>query len=229
MTRDRDFRDFDFRVLKTADLSGEDRQAVLALFRAAYRQANVAYLQKSMKRLAHLAIAFHGATPVGFAVGEVRVMDLPKLPRQVVSLAGICCVDEGYRRRGLFGRLESLALAANADEIPRQERHLSCGRMAHPASMRTMSRVPWVVPRPGTAPTDWQKEVGRAIAEAYGVHGFDPETFVCIGDGTPIGYPVIELEVEPEEWEVFRPVNRDRGDSLLGLMWAPTPPPGWLA
>jgi hypothetical protein len=38
---------------------------------------------------------------------------------------------------------------------------------------------------------------------------------------------VIELEAEPSEWEMFRPVDRDRGDALLGICWHPDPPLGW--
>ena len=65
------------------------------------------------------------------------------------------------------------------------------------------------------------------IADAYGEEGFDAETFVCKGAGTPIGYPIIDIEVEPVDWEVFRHVDRDRGDSLLGIVWMPDAPPGW--
>ena len=104
---------------------------------------------------------------------------------------------------------------------------LAVGRMAHPASMRTMSRNPVVVPKPGVAITAWQREVGRAIADLYSVESFDDATFVVAGSGTPIGYPVMEIDVEPEEWIAFNLVNRDRGDSLLGLSWRPTAPDGW--
>jgi hypothetical protein len=99
--------------------------------------------------------------------------------------------------------------------------------MAHPASLRGFHRSPTLVPKPGVPPTPWQQEVGRAIAAAYGSQAFDPETFVCVGSGQAIGYPVIEFEVEPWEWEVFRQVNRDRGDSLLAMAWTPDAPPGW--
>jgi hypothetical protein len=99
--------------------------------------------------------------------------------------------------------------------------------MAHPAAFRTLAINPTVVPKPGVPLTAWQREVGQAIADVYGVETFDPETFVCVGTGKPIGYPVIEMQVESPEWEVFRPVNRDRGDSLLGLAWSPDAPPGW--
>ena len=99
--------------------------------------------------------------------------------------------------------------------------------MGHPGAFRGLARNPTVVPKPGIRPTSWQQEVGQIIADVYGVDAFDPETFVCVGSGTPTGYPVIELEAEPQEWEVFRPVDRDRGDSLLGIAWGPDGPPGW--
>jgi hypothetical protein len=98
--------------------------------------------------------------------------------------------------------------------------------MAHPGSFRTMSANPTVVPRPGIHPTPWQQAVGAAIAAAYG-SGFEPETFVCRGSGAPIGYPLIELDCTPEEWELFVPVDRSKGDSLLGISWSPDAPPGW--
>ena len=90
--------------------------------------------------------------------------------------------------------------------------------------------VPFVVngSYPPNAPSPRRLyRLGQAIAEAYGVHGFDPETFVCLGSGQPIGYPDIEFDVEPHEWEIFEPVDRDRGDALLALAWAPDAPPGW--
>jgi hypothetical protein len=99
--------------------------------------------------------------------------------------------------------------------------------MAHPAALRTIGRFPTAVPKAGVRPTAWQQEVGKAIAEAYGVHGFDPETFVCLGDGTPIGYPMMEFDVEPHEWDLFEAVDRDRGDALLAIAWVPEAPPDW--
>jgi hypothetical protein len=69
--------------------------------------------------------------------------------------------------------------------------------------------------------------VGSAIAQVYGVHDFDPVTFVCIGDGRPIGHPRIEFKVDPGEWKIFEPVDRSRGDALLAIAWLPSSPPGW--
>jgi hypothetical protein len=221
----RDFSEFAFAVKRTDALSERERSELLGLFEMNYRQANPAFLEKSLHRLRHVATAVRSGATLGFALAETRVMDLPRLPAQVVSLAGICCIAPEFRRRGLFGELEHHAIMAGA--VPETPRRLLCGRMAHPAAFRSIGRIPTAVPRPGVPPTSWQREVGEAIAEAYGVARFDAETFVCIGDGTPIGYPKIEFEVEPHEWEVFEPVDRDRGDALLAIAWVPDAPADW--
>ena len=220
-----DLSEFDFTVEESRALSEQERRELFRLFELNYRQANPAFLEKSLATLRYTAMAFRDGVAVGFGLAESRVMDLPRLPAQPVVLAGICCVAPEFRRRGLFGRLELLAMTAGA--VPESPRRLACGRMAHPAAMRTIARFPKSVPRPGVRPTAWQQEVGSAIAEAYGVRDFDPETFVCIGSGTPTGYPRIEFEVEPHEWEVFEPVDRDRGDALLTIAWVPDPPQEW--
>jgi hypothetical protein len=221
----RDLASFDFRVVEADKVSAEDFQKILGLFQANYRQANRVYLEKSLETLRYVALAEHEGTMVGFGFGESRVIDLPRLPAQVVNLAGICCIAPQFRRRGLFEQLEYRTMLAT--QMPPHSRRLTCGRMAHPAAMRKMALHPTVVPKPGVRPTPWQQEVGQAIAAAYGSHAFDPETFVCIGTGEPTGYPIIDFEVEPWEWEVFRQVNRDRGDALLAMVWTPEAPPGW--
>lgn len=226
--RARDLGEFAFTVKDAADLADAERAMCHALFQLAYRRANAPYLDIALRKLRYVAIAMHGDTPAGFACGESRVMDLPRLPAQLTTLAGICCIDPHFRRRGLFGRLEGLALAQGMPPDAGQRSMLRCGRMAHPASLRVMRLGAGVVPSPDVPPTSWQREVGAAVAAAYG-SDFDPETFVCRGSGTPIGYADVEIDATPEEWAMFAHVDRDRGDSLLGLSWSPAPPRGWLA
>jgi GNAT superfamily N-acetyltransferase len=221
----RDLARFEFRVGETSSLSAQARRVLFDLFEANYSRANPAFLERSLRTLRYVARAELDGAPAGFALGETRVMELPRLGTQVVSLAGICCVAPEHRRRGLFGELMRLAIAEA--EVPEKPRRLVCGRMAHPAPMRTIGRLPTAVPKPGHRLSAWQREVGAVIAKAYGVHDFDPETFVCIGSGEPIGYPRIEFDVEPHEWEIFAPVDRDRGDALLSIAWSPDAPPGW--
>ena len=225
MPREPDLAGITVVTKSTADLTDNDRAMMSELFDIAYRDANQPYLEKSLTKLRFAALAMDSDTPAGFALGDMRVMDLPGLPGQQVILAGICCIDPRYRRRGLFGALERAAIMG-AGITPRG-RMLSVGRMAHPVSFRVMNPATRI-PRAGIAPTAWQRAVGQAIADAYGVPEFDQETFVCHGTGEPIGYPNIEMDVEPEEWQVFEHVNRDRGDSLLGLTWSQDAPEGWL-
>ena len=220
--------DLDLHCYPTARLPEDVIDDVRQLFAENYRDANLEYLEKSVSKLRFLSLAKdENGTPAGFALGETRVMDLPRLPGTVVRLAGLCCVSPHFRRRRLFGALEGLALAAHADIALREGQQLSCGRMAHPASFRGMSASPSAVPKRGAVPTRWQQEVGQVIAEAYGSPGFDPLTFRVHGSGVPIGWPIIEIEATPEEWEVFAAVDRTKGDSLLGISWGNDPPLGW--
>ncbi len=201
-----DIPPFDFEVLEASSISARQRELLLRLFQANYRGANPAFIDKSLSVLSRVAIAHREGEAIGFAMGESRRMDLPRLPDQLVNLAGLSCIAPAFRRRGLFGELSKLAMAW--DPVTDKGRHLFCGRMAHPAALRTLSRLAKTVPSPGVRPTAWQQEVGRAIADAYRVFDFDPETFVCIGEGRPIGYPRIDFEVEPEEWDLFASVNQ---------------------
>jgi hypothetical protein len=216
----------DMRVIETASLQEHDLKRVHHLFDLAYRQANHCYLDKSFSKLKYIALAAVEETLVGFALADTIRTHLPRLnDPQIVTLAGICCVDSGYRRVGLFKRLEILAAGAGGLFKP-GKRVLMCGRMAHPVSFRTMRGFPSVIPKVGVPLSDWQKEMGLKVSELYG-STLDPETLVVIGDGTPIGYPNIEYEVAEEEWLPFQAVNRDRGDALLGIFWAPDAPEGW--
>jgi len=214
---------FRFEIAQTVDLDEQTRASVGALFHQSYRAANDAYLEQSFARLRFITTAWSADVFAGFAVGEVRIIDLPRLPQQAVALAGICCVDDRFRRRGLFRELEQRTFRAAGIASPRV---LSCGRVAHPASFRTMTWHPSHVPKRGTPPTDWQREIGAAVAAAYGVNQFDPQTFVCAGGGAPM-IPIIDIDVKAEEWEVFAAIDRERGDALLGLCWMPDAPEGW--
>lgn len=217
--------DLELRLFESKCLPPECRRDLGTLFDANYRRADPTFLDRSLAVLRHVAVAYDRGRAVGFALAETRTLDLPRLPEQTVMLAGISCVDPAFRRRGMFSRLE--LLAARGSGIALSSRVLACGRMAHPAALRTLGRLAGVVPKAGRSPGTWAREVGAEIARLYRVHRFDPETFVCIGAGRPIGYPRIEFDVEPGEWEVFGPVDRDRGDALLALGWLPESPEGW--
>lgn len=212
-----------FEVIDAGDLSPARRAQVFALFAAGYRDGDAAYLEASLERLRGVALALDGDMLAGFGLAAVRVLDLPRLPRTLVRMAGIACVAASHRRRHVMVQLMSHGLMREA----RGQRSLVTGRMAHPATFRMMTALPHAVPRLGVAPSPWHQEVGAAVAAAYGAPAFDPHTFVCRGRGAPIGYPAVEIEATPEERALFAPVDRDRGDSLLGFAWLGDPPPEW--
>jgi hypothetical protein len=223
---DFDLSDIDIRVFRSNALTRKDHEMVHWLFDHTYRQANHPYLDKSLSNLRYIALATFQDRPAGFALADTIEVPLPRLPDpQVVMLAGICCVASAFRRIGLFTKLE--IIAANAGGLIKPGIPiLMCGRMAHPVSYRTIGKSPAVIPKHGVPLSDWHKEIGLSVAALYGVT-IDPETFIVLGSGQPIGYPVLEYELPEEEWLPFRGVNRDRGDSLLGLTWFPEAPEGW--
>lgn len=217
---------FDIAVYRSDELPEQDLSQIHLLFGSIYRDANHDYLDKSLRTLNHVAIAKEQGTLVAFGIGDSIQTQLPGLvDLQTVILGGIGCVAPQYRRQRLFGYLEQLATRAS-DVIKEGTRVLSCGRMAHPAGFHSMSRNPTVVPKFNVPVSQWQKEIGLRIAELYDV-SLDPVTFVVKGDGTPIGYPNIKVDVPDSEWRVFDKVDRDRGDSLLGIAWSPDAPQGW--
>lgn len=214
-------------VTASAELTDEQRRSLHELFAANYAHADHDYLDASLQRISFVSAAWAGPRAVGFALSETRVVDLARLPGQVLGLAGLSCVDPAFRRKGLAFRLEVAGMASG--DAPATSNRMGAGRMAHAASWNRFVRMPGSVPQPGVETTAWHKEVGRACAELLGVEDFDADTFVCRGRGRPIGDPVIELgEVDPDVRALFDPVDRARGDSLLGV-WFTTgnPPPGW--
>lgn len=219
----------DFHEVATAELSDGHRADLHRVFDATYDHADHDYLDES---LGHLETAVFGRAAdsgevVGFALGGWRKVALPRIADpKVVKLGGLACVDPAFRRRGLASRLGELALAGG--DVPPEEA-LFGGRMAHPASYRQASARTTAVPRPERRPNEWQREVGRVVAGLLGVTDFDDETFVCRGRTRPIGEPVVQVDVTDEEWKVFEPVDRSKGETLLAIWWVGDPgPTGWI-
>lgn len=91
--------DIDIRVIKTEALNNNDLGMVHQLFDLSYRQANHLYLEKSFSKLRYIALAKIGKTLAGFALADTVETHLPRMADpQIVTLAGICCVDPRYNR-----------------------------------------------------------------------------------------------------------------------------------
>ena len=228
--QDRSNSDIQVRVEYAATLSAADRAAVHNVFAACYAQPNHEYLDRSIDRIGMLAIAFGSSgEAIAYSISQAVWMDLPRFASpQLVALHGMRCVAPDYRHRGVSGlvnRAVSGVMREQVLAVGRPPRQLDCGRYGH-ASRAGGRADPSAVPRVGVRPTAWQREVGLMIAEAYGSN-LDPETFVCVGSGTPIGYANVEFEASEAERSAFAPVDRARGDNLLVINWQPDAPPGW--
>ena len=217
----------DISVIRTDAMERHDLQEVHDLFARAYEQANHEYLDHSLAQLRQVGRAHENGSLIGFALGEVVEAKLPRLDGlHVLVLGGIGCVDPGHRRSGLFSQITSRAALENGKLAAARGRVLACGRMGHPAGFRSMNRMPSVVPSESRPPSPWHLEIAALVADLYGVR-LKPGSMIVEGSGRPVGYPRLEIDVEEEEWRVFENVDRDRGDSLLGLAWSPDAPDGW--
>jgi GNAT superfamily N-acetyltransferase len=218
------------RVEHAPTLSVADRAAVHRVFEASYAEPNHEYLDRSIDRIGMLAVAVDAAgDAIGYAISRGHWLDLPRFDQpQLVLLHGMRCVAPEYRHRGVSGLVNRAVTEAVLEEIfavRRPERRLECGRYGHASRAGGRDDLN-AVPRVGVSPTAWQREVGLMVADAYGSN-LDPETFVCIGSGSPIGYPNAEFPATAAERSAFAPVDRARGDNLLVIHWSPDAPPGW--
>ncbi|MCW5889901.1 MAG: hypothetical protein KIT14_05050 [bacterium] len=197
---------------------------MVALFAATHHDADPDHPRALLRRLGRVALAFEGRVLVGFALGERRRLDLPRLPAQEVQLVGLACVAEAHRRRGL---VRALGTRVVAGDEPSPVSALVCGRVAHPTALGDLPRLPGAVPQVGRVPSAWHRDVGRALATVHGAERFDPATFVCRGRGRPIGAPRRATPVTPDAQALFAAVDPARGDSLLALAWTGAAPRGW--
>lgn len=226
-TPDSEIPGVELAVTPCADLAAQDRRHVHDLFARSYADANHTYLDHSMERLRFVSLAWRKRQLVGFALADTRFSELPRVEEpQLVTLGGIGCIEPTERRTGIFSHVSRLAAAASGLLERPHRRVLAGGRMAHPAGFRAMNRLPTVLPREGVVLSSWHLEVAEAVARLYGV-SLKPGTLIVQGTGRPIGWPNIQIDVSEAEWRPFARVDRSRGESLLGLAWAPDAPEGW--
>ena len=129
-----DIPGFTFTVFQNDSVPDEVFRQVQGVFAENYLYANQSYLEKNLGKLRFLSVATAADRRLAaFAMGESRVIDLPRLPASNVRLAGLCCVSAPFRRHGLFGRLEGRRSAFRPDPPGRQTKRVHrscCGRRA---------------------------------------------------------------------------------------------------
>ena len=209
------------------DLTEDQLSQMLALFDATYADADHSYLLSSFEVMGWVALATHNSTLIGFGIADVKLVDLPRMQglHQVVTY-GIACIDENFRRMGLFARLANTAMLASG-KLSANSRYLNCGRTAHPVSHKFLANIgAGGIPEPGRPLSPWHLEIVERVAALYCVKVY-PGTCVVIGKGVPIGYPRLNVVATDIERKVFENVNRDKGEALLTMSWSPDAPSGW--
>ena len=217
----------EFATQSVHTLTEEQIDQVLALFDAAYDDADHSYLLSSFEVMGWIALATSGPMLAGFAIGDAKLVKLPRLEGPCpVAIHGIGCIDENFRRLGLFSRLEKAVVGASGALQPGCN-HLHCGRTAHPATYRFLQNIGvGGLPDPGRVLSPWHTETVAAIAELYDATVY-PGTCIVIGKGKPIGFPRVHVEASEAELSLFKDVDRNRGDALLAMSWSPQAPAGW--
>ena len=209
------------------DLTEDRISQILALFDATYADANHSYVLSSFEVMAWVALAMHGSTLAGFAIADVKFVDLPRMHGlHSVATYGIGCIDENFRRMGLFSRLAKAAGQASG-KLPVNRRYLNCGRTAHPVSYKFLANIgAGGIPELDRPLSPWHLEMVERIAALYGVEVY-PGTCVVNGKGVPIGYPRLDVVATDIERKMFENVDRDKGEALLTMSWSPDAPSGW--
>ena len=116
-------------------------EELFQLFDESYEQANHNYLVASFNTFDWIALGRDKGKLVGFAVGDSKKMQLPRLPeKQSIAMAGIACIHEDYRQGGLFRDLAFSSINAGGAIDPSSP-FLFCGRMAHAVSYQTLVSI----------------------------------------------------------------------------------------
>jgi hypothetical protein len=157
---DSPLNNLEFRIASTNELTDHEVALIQDLFEKNYHQANQTYLGNSLNALRNISMALEDGRLVGFSLADSVSTTIPRMEqKQLVMLGGIGCIHPRYRRIGLFSQLANLAGGGPETIFSCAERVLACARIAHPASFRTLRRLPGVIPKIGVALTDWHLEV----------------------------------------------------------------------
>jgi hypothetical protein len=139
-------------------------------------------------------------------------------------LVGLASVKRGARRdnvlRSIMADQYRRALLAFPDEDV-----LVGARFIDPAGFQAFRGLEDIVPRPGHRPTGEERAWGRRLAKRFEADGrIDDRSFVLTGDGNVCGsldHEALKPEgVDEEIAAFFAPLERERGDAVIGFGWA---------
>lgn len=211
----------------------DERSAVLGLFERSFGDADPRHLLPQFERMNEMLVMRDAEQLIGFGFSRTEQLSLPVLGPTWIGSSGTVCVDPAYRRLGLADGATMMTNVALRPDPSMLIFHFATPVTIH-AALRNLD-APW----PGrdvhemeaayAAPTATQRAVGEFLADDAGASGYDADNWVLIGDGHPSGHAVEPDRLDPAYGRLFAPVDRTRGDTLLGPFWLVEPPEAWFS
>jgi hypothetical protein len=220
-------------VRPCADLSSDERAEIHDVFAEAYRDADHGWLDRRLDGLGSVGVGWRDGRIAGFvASSAAQKIELPLIGEQRVTDGGVTCIRPNAQGTGLANAIGQEMIRTRPGGDP----DIVVNHYATPVTLRAMfhiGRYQW----PGNniheaaatlaTPTHSQRLVGAALAQRGGAIDYDADHWVLRG-GQPAGESVTDpVDLEAEYDQLFRHIDRSRGDTLLGVFWITQPPPQW--
>lgn len=180
----------------------------------------VGFLSKQTELWVLLTEAREGSRLRGFVFST-----LERIGGTPVVILGAGSVARTSRRSTVLQALVAEQLHRAVMAFP-DEDVLMGVRMNDPSTCEVFKVLSNVIPRPGHGANGEERAWGRRLAKRYriGNSAYDPRSFVATGDGgqpAVLDYETLRPErTDPALVDMFAPLQRPRGDSLVAVAWA---------
>ncbi|MYI56007.1 MAG: hypothetical protein F4062_03090 [Acidimicrobiia bacterium] len=180
----------------------------------------VGFLSKQTELWVLLTEAREGSRLRGFVFST-----LERIGGTPVVILGAGSVARTSRRSTVLQALVAEQLHRAVMAFP-DEDVLMGVRMNDPSTCEVFKVLSNVIPRPDHGANGEERAWGRRLAKRYriGNSAYDPRSFMATGDGgqpAVLDYETLRPEqTDPALVEMFAPLQRQRGDSLVAVAWA---------
>ena len=180
----------------------------------------VGFLSKQTELWVLLTEAREGSRLRGFVFST-----LERIGGTPVVILGAGSVARTSRRSTVLQALVAEQLHRAVMAFPDEDVLLGV-RMNDPSTFEVFKVLSNVIPRPSHDANGEERAWGRRLAKRYRIGNsvYDPRSFVATGDGgqaAVLDYETLRPErTDPALTEMFGPLRRGRGDSLVAVAWA---------
>jgi hypothetical protein len=226
--------DSEISITSPSQLSGSEREEVCALFERSYGDPDRHHIERQFETMTSIVRGRTGDQLTTFSFDRTTTLTLPVIGPTTIHQSGTLCMDPDYQRMGYVKNGAAVVGILSVGEEPAS---LGVHHFATPVTLHAnLQMLPnsW----PGTdvgsvirayaAPTSTQRAIGHRLAEDADAADYDEEHWVLIGTGRSPGEAATAVGLDPAYDQLFKHVNRARGDTLLGPFWQTQPPAVWF-